>query len=195
MSKFITLSGLSRFLAKMKAYVDERAGAGLSGATGSEFAQKSIESLPDMIYDATSTDGVAYTATIPGVTELYAGLKITVKLDKTSTSTMPTLNVNGLGAKGIRQPLTTNSFSVTAGAITTWLNKACPITLTYTGSQWKTDFVRSSAAYMYGTVPVESGGTGATTAAEALTNLGAASVAYVDQKIAELQAQIAAQNN
>lgn len=190
MSKLITLSALSRFLAKVKAYVDEKAGAGLSGATGSEFAQKTIESQQDMIYNATSTDGVAYTATIPGVTALYAGLKITVKLDKTSASTMPTLNVNGLGAKGIRQPLTANSFSTTTAASNTWLNKACPITLTYTGSQWKTDFVRPSAAYLYGSVPVSAGGTGGTTADEALTNLGAASVSYVDQKIAELRALI-----
>lgn len=170
----IDLNGLGRFLSQF----------------WSNFAQKFMEKQPDMIYAASSDDGVAYTATIPGVTSLYAGLKITVQLNKTSASTAPTLNVNGLGAKGIRQPLPTNSFSTTTGAIATWLNKACPITLTYTGAQWKTDFVRASAAYLYGTVDIESGGTGATTAEAARTNLGVPSVEYVDEKIAELRALI-----
>lgn len=182
-SDVITAPLLSRFLGHVRDLIS-------AGMTAAQFAQKAIEAQPDMIYAASSDDGVAYTVTVPGVTSLYAGLKITVKLNKTSASTAPTLNVNGLGAKGIRQPLTTNSFATTTGAVATWLNKACPITLTYTGSQWKTDFVRSSAAYMYGTVPIESGGTNGTTAAEARTNLGVPSVEYVDEKIAQLQAQI-----
>lgn len=182
-SDVVTVPLLGRFLGHVRDLI-------AGGITAAQFALKSIEAQPDMIYAAQSSDGVAYTATIPGVTSLYAGLKITVQLNKTSASTAPTLNVNGLGAKGIRQPLTTNSFATTTGATTTWLNKNCPITLTYTGAQWKTDFVRSSAAYMYGTVPIESGGTDATTAEAARTNLGVPSVEYVDAKIAELQAQI-----
>ncbi len=185
-SDVVTIPLLSRFLDKVKELIS-------AGLTNAQFAKKAIEAQPDMIYAAYSDDGVAYTATIPGITSLYAGLKITVQLNKTSASTAPTLNVNGLGAKGIRQPLTTNSFSSTTGATATWLNKASPITLTYTGAQWKTDFVRSSAAYMYGTVPIESGGTDADNAADALANLGAASKVYVDEKIAELRALIESQ--
>lgn len=170
----VTIPLLGRFLAKFK----------------EDHAKMLIETQPDTIYDATSSDGVNYTATVPGVTSLYAGLKITVKLSRTSASTTPKLNVNGLGEKGIRQPLSNNSFATTVGASNTWLNAACPITLTYTGTLWKADFNRPSAASLYGTMEIDKGGTGADNAADALANLGAASTAYVDAKIAELQEQI-----
>lgn len=185
---FITLANLSRFLGKVKEYVDSK--AGIAGATGSEFAQKSIESQPDMTYTATSTDGVDYTATIPGITALYAGLTIKVKLSRTTNSISPYLNLNGLGRKGIRQPLTTNNIATATGPNATWINASCPVTLTYTGALWKVDFPRSSGAYLYGTVPVTGGGTGATTAEAALENLGAASKAYVDSEISRLEALI-----
>lgn len=183
----VTVRRLARFLDKVKDLI-------AAGITNAQFALKSIEAQPDMIYAASSADGVAYTATIPGVTSLYAGLKITVMLDKTSTSTSPTLNINGLGAKAIRQPLTTNSFASTTANSASWLNKAAPITLIYNGSLWRTDFFRPSATTLYGTTAIANGGTGADNAADALTNLGAASVAYVDEKIAQLQEQIAALN-
>lgn len=184
----ISLANLSRFLGKVKDYVDSK--AGIAGATGSEFAQKSIESQPNMTYDATSTDGINYTATIPGVTSLYAGLKIKVKLSRTTASTMPKLNVNSLGAKGIRQQLTNNNISTAPGALNTWINASCPVEMTYTGSQWVVHYARPSAAYLYGSVPVTGGGTGATTAEEARTNLGAASLEYVQSEIARLEALI-----
>lgn len=174
MSKLIDINGLRRFLEQF----------------WSAFAQKSIEKQAEMIYTAVSTDGVVYTATVPGVTELYSGLRITVKFNKTSTSIVPTLNVNGLGAKGIRQPLALNSSTTTTAAIAGWLNTTCPVILTYTGTVWKVDFARPAAQSLYGDVPIDCGGTGASTAEDALTNLGAASLTYVNQKIAELQAQI-----
>lgn len=184
----ISLENLSRFLGKVKAYVDSK--AGISGATGAEFALKSIESLPDTIYTATSDDGVTYTVTVPGVTQLYAGLRIYVKFSRTTATTQPKLNVNGLGDKGIRQPLGTNSMSTVAGYNNTWISAGCPIVLTYTGTLWKTEHQRTSAANMYGTVKVESGGTGANNAADALTNLGAVSRTEFEQEIARLEALI-----
>lgn len=185
----VTVRRLGRFWDKVVEYIAAHAG----GITNALFAQKSIEAQPDMIFDATSDDGVNYTATIPGITELYAGLKITVRLSKTTTSTSPKLDVNGLGAKNVRQSLSTNNFSTTTAGAASWLNAACPVTLTYNGTLWKTDFVRPSATYLYGKVPVASGGTGADNAADALTNLGAASKEYVDQQIAELRALIQGQ--
>ena len=185
----VTVPMLDRFLTKVKELIANSA----ASITNAVFAKKSIEAQPDMIYEATSTDGVNYTATIPGITELYAGLRITVQLSKTTTSTSPKLNVNGLGAKNVRQSLSTNNFSTTTAGAASWLNAACPVTLTYNGTLWKTDFVRPSATYLYGKVPVASGGTGADNAADALTNLGAASVAYVDEKIAELRSLIEGQ--
>lgn len=53
------------------------------------------------IVNATSTDGVAYTATAPGVTELTNGLALIILPNVSNTATYPTLNVNGLGAKKI----------------------------------------------------------------------------------------------
>lgn len=70
------------------------------------------------------------------------------------------------------------------------MTKSCPVILTYNGTVWKTDFVRPSESGLYGTVPLESGGTGATTTDGALTNLGAASKIYLDEKIALLEARI-----
>jgi len=173
----INLANLSRFFDKVKDYVASK--VGYIGA-----------SKPEMIYTATSTDGVTYTATIPGITELYAGLKIYVKFSRASASTGPKLNLNNLGEKGIRQPLSTNGNSFATGPTNTWLNASCPMVLTYTGTIWKTDFVRPSATYLYGKVPVTSGGTGADNADEALTNLGAVSRAEFESEIARLEGLI-----
>ena len=150
----------------------------LHNVTGAAFAEKAIESQADAIYTAESDDGVDYTVTVPGVTELYAGLRIHVKFGRTSASTTPTLNVNGLGAKGIRQPLSMNNAAVTSGALSTWLSDSCPVVLIYNGSQWKTEVVRPSASNIYGQVPIANGGTGASTRDAARTNLGISSVRY-----------------
>ena len=184
LSDVITAPLLSRFLDKVKDLISA------GGITVAQFALKAIEAQPDMIYAASSTDGVAYTVTVPGVTALYPGLKITVQLNKNSASTSPTLNLNGLGAKAIRQPLTTNSFSSTTASTASWLNKASPVTLTYNGSLWRTDFFRPSATTLYGKVAIANGGTGADNAADALANLGGASKDYVDQQIAALRTEL-----
>ena len=65
---------------------------------------------------ATSSDGVSYTATVPGLTELYAGLTLTIIPDKASTVITPTLNVNGLGAKIIIMPVGGVNTAVTTNA-------------------------------------------------------------------------------
>ena len=170
----IDLSALARFLGNVKQMIDERL------------------NQPTPVYDAISEDGVAYTATVPGVTELYAGLKITVKLSRNSASTAPSLNVNNLGVKGIRQPLTMNNVATTTGTLPTWLNASVPITLTYSGTLWKVDFARPSASGLYGTAPITSGGTGANNAEAALANLGGASLDYVNEQLELLSQRIAA---
>lgn len=73
------------------------------------FAELFMESQPDMIYTAESSDGVNYTVTVPGVTSLYPGLRVMVKFNRNSASTTPKLNINNLGAKNIRQALSTNN--------------------------------------------------------------------------------------
>lgn len=140
---------------------------------------------------ASSTDGVTYTATVAGITELYIGLTITILPNLQSTSRTPTLNVNGLGAKRLVMPINgSNTGSTTQPPVvynddTTeeeiasktataakWLSANKPVTVRYDGTYWETDIVAQSATCLYGTVPVESGGTGANNAAEARTNLG-----------------------
>ncbi len=48
---------------------------------------------------ASSSDGVAYTSTVPGISELSTGASFIMIPDKTSASKEPTLDVNGLGEK------------------------------------------------------------------------------------------------
>ena len=130
------------------------------------------------IVEATSTDGIAYTATVNGVTELYNGLTVTIIPDMTSKSTAITLNLNGLGAVPVRLPLSFNNAAMTLPKLDTYYVEQRPITLQYdaeyvAGGMWKVHGKqKTSAQDLYGTVPIESGGTGATTAAEALANLG-----------------------
>lgn len=144
-----------------------RSKASSAGATG----------LP--VVAAESTDGVAYTATVPSVTELSNGLTIVIVPNKTSTATQATLNVNSLGAKEIRIPLSFNTAAMSTPKLSTFFTEGRPITVQFdagyvSGGIWKTiDKQRTSAQDLYGTVPVESGGTGATDAATARSNLGA----------------------
>ena len=127
---------------------------------------------------AASADGVAYTATVEGVTELYNGMLITIIPATSSTSTAVTLNVNGTGAKILRLPLSFNNAAMTTPKDAGFFTAGRPITVQYdanytTGGAWKTiGKMRTSAQDLYGTVPVESGGTGAADAATARANLG-----------------------
>ena len=143
----------------------------------------------------TSGDGAAYTATIDGITALTTGMKITIIPHVVSTTTTPTLNVNGLGAKTIRMPVTYNTGATSGGAIAAWLTKSRPVTLQYNGTYWLTvDLPRASALYLNGVVPVANGGTGATTAEDALTNLGVTATAtelnYMDGVTRNVQEQL-----
>lgn len=127
------------------------------------------------IVTASSTDGVNYTATVDGMSAFKVGMTLIIVPDITSTNTAPKLNVNSLGAKTIRMPVAYNTSLTAAGAVEGWLLKNKPITVQWNGTYWVTSgFSRPAAQYLYGAVPVENGGTGATTAVDALTNLGIA---------------------
>lgn len=86
----------------------------VSGAAISDPVQlfevsKNIKNAGSAVVKAASSDGVAYSATVPGVNELYAGLEITILPEIVSASTAITLDINGLGAKFVRLPLSTNT--------------------------------------------------------------------------------------
>lgn len=136
------------------------------------------EAIP--IVAATSTDGVAYAATVEGVTELKNGMLLTIVPSMTSKSTAITLDVNGLGAKMVRLPLSFNNAAMSIPKLETYYTVDRPITLQYDAHYlagdgiWKTiGKQKTSAQDLYGNVPIESGGTGADTAADARANLGA----------------------
>lgn len=121
----------------------------------------------------TSGTGAAYTATVDGMTALTNGMKVTIIPHTVSTTTAPTLNVNSLGAKTIRMPIAYNTSTTSAGAVAAWLAASKPVTLEYNGTYWITiGLTRPTATSLSGTVAIANGGTGATTAATALTNLG-----------------------
>ena len=154
---------------------------------------KDVAAHNPIMVNATSSDGVTYTAEIDNLTELYPGLCLTVILDKTSDSKNPTLNVNGLGAKYFRQKLSTNISTTTEGANNTWLVAKKPFSVMYNGTYWVVELARTDANNIYGTVPITAGGTGATTAEAALENLRAASkydVELLNEAVATLNVEL-----
>ena len=117
----------------------------------------------DHIVVAHSDDGINYTAHLHGLGALYNGLEITVIPDKTSTEAAIKLDLNGLGAKNVRMTLPFSSGnSGTLAETTGWFSADAPMTLRYHEKMntWKSDLQRQSAQQLYGTVPVDSGGTG-----------------------------------
>ena len=111
----------------------------------------------------TAGDGATYTATVPGITALKAGLTLTIIPHTVSTAVLPKLNVNSLGAKAIRRRVSNSTATTVASATTNWLAANKPIRVTYDGTYWIADMDRPNAIDLYGTVPVANGGTGVTT--------------------------------
>ena len=114
----------------------------------------------------TSGTGAAYTATVPGVTSLVAGATFTMVPHVVSAAVSPTLNVNNLGAKAIRQRLSNSTQSTVTGAEANWLAAGKPVDIMYDGQFWVVDFVRPNLASAYGVLPVENGGVPSCTASD-----------------------------
>lgn len=132
-----------------------------------------------LIVIATSTDGVAYTATAPGVTSLKTGTMIVIIPNMTSTSAKEvTLDVNGLGAKNIYPSSGVSTSHYAYPVSEDWLKKSFPVLLMYSGIWRAVSYPLISTLSIVGTMPVSKGGTDATTADKALENLGAAPVQH-----------------
>lgn len=134
-----------------------------------------------------SSDGISYTATVDGITELYAGLTLQVKPNIQGTNKTPTLNLNNLGAKNIIMPIDgTNTVIGTNGAYNdNWLTVA-PLTITYDGTRWRSSVKAQNANSLYGTVTISHGGTGAGTAELARENLSVYSKNEIDTLIGDI---------
>lgn len=122
-----------------------------------EILRNSKVDLDAGVYTATasSTDGIAYSATVPGIDALTAGASFIMIPNKTSASQEPTLNVNGLGAKNIRRRLN-NLVTVTSkGYSNTWISVNKPFSLIYDGTYWIVEGMEQPVgADMYGAVPM-----------------------------------------
>ena len=145
---------------------------------------KNIKNAGVSVVEATSGDGVEYSATVPGVTELYSGLEVIIIPQMESTSETITLDVNGLGAKHVRLPLSSNTTTLVMPAQPNYYTAGRPVKLRYDamwlnkGAWVVSERQRASANDLYGTVPVENGGTGADNAEEARENIGAAPAGF-----------------
>lgn len=111
----------------------------------------------------TEGDGAAYTATVPGITALTAGASFIMIPHTVSTTTIPNLNVNNLGAKNIKRGLSTISTSNSIGNSSNWLSVGRPLLMVYDGLLWKVvNMTKPAAQDLNGTVSVSNGGTGYT---------------------------------
>ena len=103
---------------------------------------------------ASSTDGIAYSATVPGVTALTAGASFIMVPNIKSDSTAPTLNVNGLGAKTLRRRLSSIATTTVSGYAKSWIAVNKPFSVMYDGTYWIVEGMEQPVgADMYGAVP------------------------------------------
>lgn len=123
-----------------------------------------VDGLSDLIDEAkvldtpvaaTSSDGVAYVTTVPGITALTAGLSFIMIPNTISASRTPTLNVNELGAKSLRVRVSGYSATTSAALTTNWLAPNKPVRVTYDGLWWVAEIILPSAQQLYGSVKAE----------------------------------------
>ena len=125
---------------------------------------KNMKTAGVTVAEATSNDGVAYSATAPGVSELYAGLEIIIIPQLESESETITLNVNGLGAKNVRLPLSSNTTTLVMPEQPNYYTAGRPVKLRYDatwlnkGAWVVAERQRTSGNDLYGSVPVQKGG-------------------------------------
>jgi len=86
------------------------------------------------------TDGIIYTATFTGIT-LTTGAQLILKMNITNTNTVPTLNINGLGAKTI----VLNGSALTSGMLP--INSIIPVI--YDGTYWQIQSLDTSFGFTY----------------------------------------------
>lgn len=134
----------------------------------------------------TAGTGAAYTATVPGIIELTAGVSFIMVPHVESTSTTVTLNVNGLGAKNIKRRASTVTGTLKDGYADSWLGSGNPIHVIYNGIYWVVQGMEQPNVYdLSGAVPITKGGTGYTAIADTTytTARYRASALYAEESI------------
>ena len=128
---------------------------------------------------AHSDDGITYTATVPGITNLTVGASFVMIPDAKSSSVKAVLNVNNFGEKGIRPRTTgrTGNF-YREGIYADWLTYNSPVRVTYNGNYWIVDSIIVNAGHLVGSTEIVNGGTGASNIQDAAKNLKFNSLAY-----------------
>ena len=165
-----------------------KANADLSNIDDDAFLQKvqnaGAGGIP--IVNAASTDGVAYTATLDNVTALSAGLAVWFIPGTTTTSTAPTFNLNGLGAKSIRRKISLGMATTSGGGVASWLYKGRPFLLVYDGTYWIAEgMTKPGADDLYGSLAATKVGLSDTTA----TALGLDSGANVEDALGQIMGE------
>lgn len=118
----------------------------------------------ERIATAHSDDGASYTADLPGICNLYNGLEVTIIPNIANTSSTVTLDLNGLGAKNVRVPLSFNTAALNAPD-ESYFGSGRAVRLMFDAAYlagkgaWKVvGMQKTSAQDLYGDVPVQSGG-------------------------------------
>lgn len=124
--------------------------------------------LNNLKHEQTSCTGTgeAYEVSVSGIESLTAGVSFIFTPNVVSSKASPTINVNGLGAKNIRRRISGSTSTTVAtggaGGSTNWLSANKPVRLTYDGDYWIADIPKPNMTDGYGILPIENGGTGAT---------------------------------
>lgn len=129
----------------------ERGGTGATSVSG-------VRNMIGVNPITTTGNGSAYVASVSHISTLVAGATFTMVPHVVSAAVSPTLNVNNLGAKPIRQRLSNSTLSTAPGATANWLAAEKPVNVMYDGQFWVVDFVRPNMASAYGMLPVANGG-------------------------------------
>ncbi len=93
----------------------------------------------DVPFASTSTDGVTYTVTVPGIESLVVGYSFVMVPDTISTNINIWLNVNDLGAKRLRIKGTGHTGLTVSPSEANWLAPNKPVRVTYDGLWWVAD--------------------------------------------------------
>jgi hypothetical protein len=114
-----------------------------------------------------TTDGTsnAYIATVPGITELKAGVSFIMLPNTAPMGSSVTLDVNNLGAKSLKRA--TSNGGVVDGSGQAWLSVGKPLNVIYNGTYWVIqNMAQPVATDLSGTLAVGKGGTGKTSYAD-----------------------------